>query len=64
LHLLQQANSALFRAVDGLLKAQEGIVSAHQVIPFVLSRENDLSAADVAGRAGMSAPRRTPRVHV
>jgi DNA-binding MarR family transcriptional regulator len=58
-HLLQQANSALFRAVDGLLKAQEDIVSAHQVILFVLTLEDGLQSAEVAERAGMSRSRLT-----
>lgn len=58
-HMLQQANSALFRAVDGLLKAQEGIVTAHQVILFVLTQEDGLQSADVAKRAGMSRSRLT-----
>jgi DNA-binding MarR family transcriptional regulator len=58
-HMLQQANSALFRAVDGLLKAREGIISAHQVILFVLTQEDGLQSADVAKRAGMSRSRLT-----
>jgi DNA-binding MarR family transcriptional regulator len=58
-HLLQQANSALFRAVDGLLKAQEDIVSAHQVILFVLTAEDGLQSTEVASRAGMSRSRLT-----
>jgi DNA-binding MarR family transcriptional regulator len=58
-HLLQQANGALFRAVDGLLKTREGIVSAHQVILFVLTHEDGLKSTDVAGRAGMSRSRLT-----
>jgi DNA-binding MarR family transcriptional regulator len=58
-HLLQQANSALFRAVDGLLKAREDIVSAHQVILFVLILEDGLQSAEVAKRAGMSRSRLT-----
>ncbi len=58
-HKLQQANSALFRAVDGLLKAQVGIVSAHQVILFVLAQEDGLPSAKVASRAGMRPSRLT-----
>jgi DNA-binding MarR family transcriptional regulator len=58
-HMLQQANSSLFRAVDSLLKSQEGIVSAHQVILFVLTREDGLQSAEVAKRAGMSRSRLT-----
>jgi DNA-binding MarR family transcriptional regulator len=58
-HMLQQANSTLFRAVDGLLKVQEGILSAHQVILFVLTQENGLQSAEVAKRAGMSRSRLT-----
>ena len=58
-HMLQQANSGLFRAVDGLLKTQEGIVTAHQVILFVLTQEDGLQCADVAKRAGMSRSRLT-----
>lgn len=58
-HLLQQANSALFGAADGLLKAREGIVTAHQVILFVLVGEDGLTSAEVAKRAGMSRTRLT-----
>lgn len=58
-HMLQQASSALFRAVDGQLKAQEDIVSAHQVILFVLAQEDGLPSAEVAARAGMSRSRLT-----
>jgi DNA-binding MarR family transcriptional regulator len=57
--LLQQANSHLFRAVDGLLKEQEDIISAHQVILFVLTQEDGLQSAEVAARAGMSRSRLT-----
>ncbi len=58
-HLIQQANSLLFRALDGQLKAREGIVTAHQVILFVLAQENGLPSAEIAKRAGMSQSRLT-----
>jgi DNA-binding MarR family transcriptional regulator len=58
-HSLQQANSALFRAVDALLKAKAGIVSAHQVILFVLTQDDGLPSAKVAERAGMKPSRLT-----
>jgi DNA-binding MarR family transcriptional regulator len=58
-HLLQQANSALFRAVDGFLKSKEDIVSAHQVILFILTHEDGLQSTEVAKRAGMSRSRLT-----
>jgi DNA-binding MarR family transcriptional regulator len=58
-HMLQQSNSALFNAADGLLKGREGIVTAHQVILFVLVGEDGLTSAEVAKRAGMSRTRLT-----
>jgi DNA-binding MarR family transcriptional regulator len=58
-HALQQANSALFKAADNLLKRREGIVTAHQVILFVLVAQDGLTSADVAKRAGMSRTRLT-----
>lgn len=58
-HLLQQANSALFRSADSLLKSQEGIVTAHQVILFTLVANDGLTSAEVANRAGMSRSRLT-----
>lgn len=58
-HLLQQANSSLFCAVDGHLRTQEDIVSAHQVILFVLTQEDGLQSSDLAVRAGMSPSRLT-----
>lgn len=62
IHLLQQANSALFRAVDSLLKAQEGIVSAHQVILLLLRQEDGLTASRLARLAGMQPSRLTALV--
>lgn len=58
-HLIQQANSRLFAAVDRQLKSREGIATAHQVILFVLARENGLPSAEIAKRAGMSQSRLT-----
>jgi DNA-binding MarR family transcriptional regulator len=58
-HLIQQANSLLFRALDGQLKTREGIVTAHQVILFVLMQEDGLPSAEIAKRAGMSQSRLT-----
>jgi len=58
-HLIQQANSLLFNAVDGLLKSREGIVTAHQVILFVLMQQDGLPSAEIARRAGMSQSRLT-----
>lgn len=58
-HLLQQANSTLFRAVDALLKAQEGIVSAHQVVLLALRHEDGLTASKLAERVGMQPSRLT-----
>jgi DNA-binding MarR family transcriptional regulator len=58
-HLIQQANSLLFRALDRQLKAREGIVTAHQVILFVLAQEDGLPSAEIAKRAGMSQSRLT-----
>lgn len=58
-HLIQQANSLLFSAVDGLLKSKEGIVTAHQVILFVLMQQDGLASAEIANRAGMSQSRLT-----
>ncbi len=58
-HLIQQANSRLFSAVDRRLKSQEGIVTAHQVILFVLAQEDGLPSAEIAKRAGMSQSRLT-----
>ena len=62
IHLLQQANSVLFRAVDNLLKAQEGIVSAHQVILLLLRQEDGLAASRLAELAGMQPSRLTALV--
>lgn len=62
IHLLQQANSVLFRAVDSLLKAQEGIVSAHQVILLILRQEDGLTASRLAELAGMQPSRLTALV--
>ena len=58
-HLLQQANSRLFGAVDRQLKSREGIATAHQVILFVLAQEDGLASAEIAKRAGMSQSRLT-----
>lgn len=58
-HLIQQANSRLFSAVDRQLKSQEGIATAHQVILFVLAQEDGLASAEIAKRAGMSQSRLT-----
>jgi len=58
-HLLQQANSRLFAAVDRQLKSSEGIATAHQVILFVLAQEDGLASAEIAKRAGMSQSRLT-----
>jgi DNA-binding MarR family transcriptional regulator len=59
IHLLQQANSALFRSVDALLRAQEGIVTAHQVILLILRQDDGLTASKLAERAGMQPSRLT-----
>lgn len=58
-HLIQQANSRLFSAVDRQLKSREGIATAHQVILFVLAQEDGLASAEIAKRAGMSQSRLT-----
>ncbi len=58
-HMIQQANSRLFGAVDRQLKSREGITTAHQVILFVLAQEDGLPSAEIAKRAGMSQSRLT-----
>jgi len=58
-HLIQQANSLLLSALDGLMKSREVIVTAHQVILFVLMQQDGLPSAEIAKRAGMSQSRLT-----
>lgn len=58
-HALHMAHTAIFRAADKSLKAQEGILTAHQVILFVLSAEDGLPSKVIAKRAGMSKSRLT-----
>lgn len=58
-HALQMAYSAVFSAADKSLKRQEGILTAHQVILFILCAENGLPSSIVATRAGISKSRLT-----
>ena len=58
-HMLHIAHAELFRAADRLMKAQEGIATAHQVILFTLAAENGLASAEVARRCGHSKSRLT-----
>ena len=61
-HLLHIAHATLFRAADRIMRAQEGITTAHQVILFTLTAEDGLRASDVAKRAGHSKSRLTNHV--
>lgn len=58
-HLLHIAHAALFRAADRIMRLQEGITTAHQVILFTLNAEDGLRASEVAQRAGHSKSRLT-----
>ena len=58
-HLLHIAHASLFRAADRVMRSQEGITTAHQVILFTLNAEDGLSASEVAKRAGHSKSRLT-----
>jgi len=58
-HALHMAHTAIFSAADKSLKKQEGILTAHQVILFVLTAEDGLPSKEIAKRAGMSKSRLT-----
>lgn len=58
-HALHMAHTAIFSAADKSLKKREGILTAHQVILFVLSTEDGLPSKVIAKRAGMSKSRLT-----
>ena len=58
-HMLHIAHAELFRAADRLMRAREGIATAHQVILFTLAAENGLPSAEVARRCGHSKSRLT-----
>lgn len=58
-HALHMAHTAIFSAADKSLKKHEGILTAHQVILFVLCAEDGLPSKVIAKRAGMSKSRLT-----
>ena len=58
-HALHLAHTAIFSAADKSLKKTEGILTAHQVILFVLTAEDGLPSQVIARRAGMSKSRLT-----
>lgn len=58
-HALHMAHTAIFSAADKALKKQEGILTAHQAILFVLTTEDGLPSKIIAKRAGMSKSRLT-----
>ena len=58
-HALHLAHMAIFRAADKSLKRQEGILTAHQSILFVLCAEDGVPSSVIARRAGMSKSRLT-----
>ncbi len=56
---LHQAHTALFRASDKALKKHEGILTAHQVILFVLYNQDGLPISEIVKHSGMSKSRLT-----
>lgn len=58
-HSLQHAYRNLFGAADSLIRANEGIVTAHQVILMVLRQQDGLKASEIAERASLSRSRLT-----
>lgn len=58
-HALHKAHTALFGAADKTLKKREGILTAHQLILFLLSAEDGLPSSVLATRAGLSKSRLT-----
>ncbi|QIG53246.1 MarR family transcriptional regulator [Altererythrobacter sp. BO-6] len=63
LHELHLSHSKLFQSLDRVLRRTEGITTAHQVIMFVLSFEDDLPSSEVARRTGHSKSRLTGLVN-
>ena len=58
-HALHQAYTSVFRTVDKELKSRENILTAHQLILFILSLDDGLPSSEVASRAGVSKSRLT-----
>lgn len=58
-YALHAAHTAIFSAADKALKRQEGLLTAHQSILFVLCAEDGLPSSVIARRAAMSKSRLT-----